>query len=109
VLVPVFFLHIGMKADLHVASSAGTLGLAAAVLVAAMVSKLAAGYAAGKSAGDRTTIGLAMSPRGEVGLIFASTAVTAGAFGDRLYAVVVIVVLGTTVLTPALLRRRLLP
>ena len=107
VLVPFFFVHIGLKADLSVVSSPATLGTAVLVLAVAMVTKLAAGWGANDGSTDRVAVGLAMAPRGEVGLIFASTAVASGAFGARLYAVVVIVVLGTTVITPVLLRRRL--
>jgi Kef-type K+ transport system membrane component KefB len=48
-----------------------------------------------------------MIPRGEVGLIFASIGVAVGVFDDELYAVVLLVVLLTTVITPPLLRWRI--
>ena len=107
VVVPLFFVHVGLKADLSVVSSAGTLLLAVVVLLVAMATKLVAGTATPSGSGDRVAIGLAMAPRGEVGLIFATTALAAGAFDAHMYAVVVLVVLGTTILTPVALRRRL--
>ena len=107
VLVPLFFIHVGLKADLTVVSSARTVTTAVAVLAVAMATKLVAGGAVPAGAGDKVTVGLAMAPRGEVGLIFATTALAAGAFDARMYAVVVLVVLGTTILTPLALRRRL--
>ena len=107
VIVPLFFIHIGIKADAAKFVSPPVLGIASIVFVVAMGTKLLAGFGSMRDDTDRVTIGLAMAPRGEVGLIFAATAVSAGAFDDRMYAVVLLVVLATTVVTPVLLRRRL--
>jgi len=48
-----------------------------------------------------------MVPRGEVGLVFATIGLQVGVFDEDLYAVVLLVVLVTTVITPPLLRWRL--
>ena len=50
-------------------------------------------------------VGLAMVPRGEVGLVFASTASALGVFDQTLYSVVTLVVMATTFLTPPVLAR----
>ena len=60
-----------------------------------------------RAAGRRLLVGLAMIPRGEVGLIFATIGLQQGVFGENVYASVLMVVLATTLLTPPLLRWRL--
>ena len=52
-------------------------------------------------------IGLGMMPRGEVGLIFATIGMGVGVFDDDLHAALVLVVLATTVISPAALRWRI--
>ena len=107
VVVPLFFIHIGIKADATKFVSPPVLGIATIVFVVAMGTKLLSGFGVSHAGADRITVGLAMAPRGEVGLIFAATAVSAGAFDDRMYAAVLLAVLATTIVTPILLRRRL--
>jgi len=107
VLVPVFFLQIGVEADLGVFGDPTVLGIAAVLVVIAVVGKvLAAAGAIGTSA-DKPLIGLGMLPRGEVGLIFAGIGLSEGVLGDDLYGALLVVVLATTLLTPPLLRWRI--
>jgi Kef-type K+ transport system membrane component KefB len=107
VFVPVFFLQIGIDADVSAFARPAVLGLAGALLAAAVAGKLAAGVGAAGSPGDKLAIGLGMLPRGEVGLIFATIGLRAGVLGDDLYAALLLVVLATTLLTPPLLSARL--
>jgi len=72
-----------------------------------VVTKVVAGWGAGRNGGDKLLIGLGMMPRGEVGLIFATIGMGVGVFGDDLYAALVLVVLATTVISPAALRWRI--
>ena len=72
----------------------------------AVVGKVVTAVGARSANADKLLIGIGMIPRGEVGLIFASIGVTVGVFDDELYAVVLLVVLLTTVITPPLLRWR---
>ncbi|MGI9022750.1 MAG: cation:proton antiporter [Acidimicrobiales bacterium] len=82
------------------------LALAGALMVVAVLSKLAA--AAGLlGRGDRLLVGIGMIPRGEVGLIFAAIGLRQNVFGDDEYAALLLVVLATTLLTPPALRWRL--
>ena len=105
--VPVFFLQIGIDADVASLLRPSVLVLSSALLAVAVVGKLAAGWAAVGSRGDRLLIGLGMLPRGEVGLIFAGIGLREGILGADLYAAVLLVVLATTLVTPSLLGLRL--
>lgn len=105
--VPVFFLQIGIDADVAALLRPSVLTLAGALLVVAVIGKVLAGWAALGSKGDRLLIGLGMLPRGEVGLIFAGLGLREGILGDDVYAAMLLVVLVTTVVTPPLLSLRL--
>jgi len=106
-LVPVFFFRIGLDVDLAQFADPEVLGLAAALMVVAVIGKLVAALAMGKAPGDRLLVGLGMLPRGEVGLIFATIGLQQGVFGNDVYAALLLVVLGTTLVAPPLLRSRL--
>jgi Kef-type K+ transport system membrane component KefB len=111
-LVPVFFVLMGMRVDLSVFATPGTLGFAGALIVVAVLSKQACSLGVLERDTDRLAVGLGMIPRGEVGLIFASlgTALTLG--GERVvspmvFSAIVAMVVVTTFLTPPLLAWRL--
>ena len=53
---------------------------------------------------DKFSTGIAIVPRGEVGLVFAEIARRNGFFDENIYAAVVFVVAFTTLLAPLLLR-----
>jgi Kef-type K+ transport system membrane component KefB len=60
----------------------------------------------------RFLIGMAMVPRGEVGLIFAGLGSAAGVFAGEIYAAMVMVIAYTTLLSPFWLKlyyRRAMP
>jgi len=106
VLIPVFFVQIGLDADLAAMAKPAVLGLAAALLIVGIVGKLASAGGTGALRVDRLLVGIGMIPRGEVGIIFASIGLAEGVFGDDQYAALLIVVLVTTLMTPPLLRWR---
>ena len=105
--VPVFFLQIGIDADVASLFRPSVLLVASALLAVAVVGKIAAGAGAAGRRGDRLLIGLGMLPRGEVGLIFAGIGLREGILGDDLYAALLLVVLVTTLVTPPVLKWRL--
>ncbi|MGH9282916.1 MAG: cation:proton antiporter, partial [Acidimicrobiales bacterium] len=105
--VPVFFLQIGIDADVASLVRPSVLGVAAALLAVAVAGKIVAGWAATGSKGDRLLMGLGMVPRGEVGLIFAGIGLREGILDADLYGAVLLVVLATTLVTPPLLKLRL--
>jgi len=109
-LAPVFFVLMGMHTDLRAFASAKVLALGGALTVVAIVGKLAAGTVAGKV--DRWTVGLGMVPRGEVGLVFANIGqhlMLGGAplVSSENYAAILVMVIGTTMITPPALRMSL--
>ena len=106
-LIPVFFLGIGIQARVETFVEPEVLGIAGALLAVAIVGKLVAAVGAWGAPGDKRLIGLGMIPRGEVGLIFATIGLREGILGGNLYAALLLVVLATTLATPPLLRWRL--
>ncbi|MBA2609758.1 MAG: cation:proton antiporter [Actinobacteria bacterium] len=104
--IPVFFLQIGIDAQISAFASAAVLRDAAVLLVVAIIGKLVSPVGAIGSPGDKLLIGLGMLPRGEVGLIFATLGRAAGVLNDELYASLLLVVLVTTLVTPQLLKMR---
>jgi Kef-type K+ transport system membrane component KefB len=107
-LIPVFFLQIGIAADVSSFARLDVLAIAGALFVVAVAGKILAFAGAAGSPGDKWLIGLGMIPRGEVGLIFATLGLKEHVIGESLYASLLLVVLATTLITPPLLRWRLL-
>jgi Kef-type K+ transport system membrane component KefB len=105
-LVPVFFVQIGVNSDVGQFGKPSVLGLAACLIVVGVVGKVVAGYVAAPTSGDKLLIGIGMIPRGEVGLIFAGIGLTEGVLDQDLYASLLVVVLLTTLMTPPLLKLR---
>lgn len=112
-LVPVFFVTVGMKVEPAMLSpfAANTqFGIALVLTALAVGSKLAAGLAVYQKGVRRWAVGVGMVPRGEVGLIFAGTGLAAGVIAQDLYSALVVVVMLTTFVAPpwlqALYRRR---
>jgi Kef-type K+ transport system membrane component KefB len=105
--VPIFFVSVGLEVDLASMADAEVLALAAALLVAAVVGKAAAGLMVRTKGVDRLLVGIGMVPRGEVGLVFATIGLSAGVLDERLFATLLVVVLITTLLTPPAIRMRI--
>lgn len=110
-LVPVFFVLMGLRTDVASFFTPGVPLLAAALVVVAVLGKIVAGIGAGRGV-DRLAVGLGMIPRGEVGLIFAS--IGQGLLIDgkpvinaQTYGAVLVMVVTTTLVTPPLLRWRM--
>jgi Kef-type K+ transport system membrane component KefB len=106
-LVPVFFIRMGMLVDLQSFASASVLGFAALLTLAAILGKLACGAVAPTGVSG-LTLGLGLMPRGEVGLIFAGIGAQLVLSGRPVvdagtYAGAVFMVVATTMLTPPLL------
>lgn len=102
-MVPIFFVTMGIQVRLETFARLDVLGLALLLTLAAIVGKQVCGLVVRKGL-DRFTIGLGMIPRGEVGLIFASIGKALGVVDDSLFSAIVIMVILTTLVTPALLK-----
>ena len=70
--VPVFFVMMGIQVDLRSVADPSALGLAAVLIVAAVIGKQACALGVLGRGVDRLSVGLGMIPRGEVGIIFAA-------------------------------------
>ena len=103
ILVPIFFVLMGLQVKLEAFLDWQVVGLATGLLIAAVVGKLVSGLGAKKSAG-RLAIGFGMLPRGEVGLIFAAIGKELGVVNDALFSSLVLVVVITSLLAPPLLK-----
>jgi Kef-type K+ transport system membrane component KefB len=109
-LVPIFFVTVGAKADLTVLNpmvpeNLSGLVIAAFLMVVAIVGKVITGWVVFGQAGiNRLAIGIGMIPRGEVGLVFAGIGSASGALDKPLAAAMIIMVILTTFLAPPFLR-----
>ncbi len=114
VLVPVFFVLMGLKVDLRAFARVELLGFALALTLAAIIGKQVCSLVVIERGINRLAIGLGMIPRGEVGLIFAgigATLMLPSASGARepvinaaTFGAVVIMVIITTLVTPPVLK-----
>lgn len=103
---PLFFVMVGVSLNLKAIDWGSALiwELSGALLLAAFFGKFASGYCIRESRHIQAAIGLAMIPRGEVGLIFAQLGFTQGILDGELYAALLIVIALTTMSPPFLLK-----
>jgi Kef-type K+ transport system membrane component KefB len=92
----------GSHVDLRVFGDPSTVGLAAALTLAAVVGKQVCGLVVRRGL-DRFSIGVGMIPRGEVGLIFAAEGIRLGVVDGHTNAAIVVMVFATTLITPPVL------
>jgi Kef-type K+ transport system membrane component KefB len=106
-LVPIFFVTVGMKVDpsvLNPFAPGGQLLTALLLTGVAVAAKLASGIAVYQRGVRRWPVGVGMIPRGEVGLIFAGIGLSAGVILPPLYASLVVMVMLTTFVAPPWLK-----
>jgi Kef-type K+ transport system membrane component KefB len=103
ILVPIFFVLMGIQVKLESFADLSVLVTAAGLLMAAMLGKIVSGWGAGAGK-NRWLIGFGMMPRGEVGLIFASIGKSLGVITDALFSAVVLMVIVTTLAAPPLIK-----
>ena len=103
--VPIFFASVGAAVDLRALANPRSLGVGVALIVCGMIGKILAGYVPWWFRGRKLLVGVAMMPRGEVGLIFAQMGLATGAIDHGLFGAIMLMVLATTLVTPPLLGR----
>ena len=109
-LVPVFFVTVGARADLSVLNpmipeNRSGLLIAIFMLAVAIIGKVITGWVVfGIPDINRLAIGVGMVPRGEVGLVFAGIGTASGAIDKPLEVAIIIMVIMTTFLAPPFLR-----
>lgn len=105
--VPIFFASIGLHANIFALPS-DLVVFAALLCLIAIVSKIVGCGLGAKIGGmnnkESLQVGLGMISRGEVGLIVASVGIRQGIIGEDVFAMTVLMVLVTTLVTPLVLR-----
>ena len=114
VLVPIFFVLMGLKVDLRLFTRVEILSFAIVLTLAAIVGKQICALGVTERGLNRLAIGVGMIPRGEVGLIFAgigatlmlpsATGVNEPVITSAVFGAVVIMVITTTLITPLALK-----
>lgn len=99
---PIFFVMVGLSLSLRDIewSSPFIWSFSLVFFIIAVVSKYAGAILLRESWSTRLAIGMAMVPRGEVGLIFAELGRLTGVFNNEVHAGMVIVIMLTTLLAP---------
>ena len=102
-VVPLFFVWMGIQVKLETMANKDVLIAGLALTVVAIAGKVAAGWGCPPTL-NRLAVGFGMMPRGEVGLIFAGIGKGIGVVDEGLFSAVVLLVMVTTVLAPIMLR-----
>jgi Kef-type K+ transport system membrane component KefB len=113
-LTPIFFVLVGLKVDLRHFARWDLLGFATTLTLVAILGKQICSFAVMERQVNRLAVGIGMTPRGEVGLIFAGIGATlmlpnqGGAsepvIDTGTFSAVVFMVVVTTLLTPPALK-----
>jgi Kef-type K+ transport system membrane component KefB len=105
-LVPFFFVALGLRINLSAFHSAEALWLAAIVVVAAIVSKLVGCGLVALPLGriEALKIGIGMIPRGEVGMVVGQIGLTLGILSQEIYDIIVFMAIATTLVAPPLIK-----
>jgi Kef-type K+ transport system membrane component KefB len=105
--VPVFFINVGLLANLRQLRGESFwlfLGMTIVAVIGKLLGAGGGGLAAGLARSEALQLGIGMMSRGEVGLIVATVGVSQGLVSSEVFSAVVGVVILTTLLTPPALR-----
>jgi len=108
IFTPIFFVMVGLSMDLRVIdfSSLSFWIMGISFIFIAFISKfIGALFIFQKCFRNNVIIGISMIPRGEVGLIFAEMGRVNGILPNEIYAMLIFVIIITTVVPPFLLKR----
>ncbi len=109
-LAPVFFAYLGLEFKVQVIDS---FWFVAVVLVVSIFTKILAGWLGGKLIGlsksDALGIGFILNGRGVMELVIASIAYDRGFIGQDLFSVLVLMGVITTMITPLMFRKWIMP
>jgi Kef-type K+ transport system membrane component KefB len=103
---PIFFVTVGLSLNLRAVDwgAPAIWGLALSLTAAAVIGKLIAAFVVGERWRRALAIGIAMTPRGEVGLVFAELGRASGILDNELYTGLIIAIAMTTLLAPFALK-----
>jgi len=107
IFAAVFFVSLGILADIHAVTPAVLVFLVVLTIVA-IVTKVVGCGIPGRLTGlctkDSLILGFGMAPRGEVAMIVALIGLNAGAIGQDIYVTLILMSLLTTLITPIIYR-----
>lgn len=101
--VPIFFAAVGAAVDVRTLASPRVALIGGALIAVALGGKYLAGFSPWWFRGRKSLVGIAMIPRGEVGLIFAQMGLTSGALDVSLFSAIALMVMVSTLVAPPLL------
>jgi len=107
VFVPIFFINVGLSANVRQISSAGfylLLGMIVVVILSKTIGAGISGWIGGMTKRESLQLGFGMVPRGEVVLIIAAVGITEGLINSSIFSTIVVLVIITTIMTPPILR-----
>jgi len=108
IFASIFFISLGILADIH-ALTWGVILFLIILTIVAIITKLFGCYISarlqGMSKKDSLAVGFGMSPRGEVAMIVALIGLNAGLIKQDIYVSLVFMSLLTTIITPVILRK----
>src|SRR6185503_4266884 len=90
--VPIFFASVGAAVDLRALANPQSLAVGAALIVCGIGGKILAGFVPYWFRGNKLLVGVAMVPRGEVGLIFAQMGLNTRAIDHGLFGALMLMV-----------------
>ncbi|PKL65887.1 MAG: cation:proton antiporter [Methanomicrobiales archaeon HGW-Methanomicrobiales-3] len=107
IFASIFFVSLGIIADLHAVTPEIFLFLVALTIVAILTKVIGCGIPAkmgGLCTKDALIVGFGMAPRGEVAMIIALIGLERGIIGQGIYVAIVMMSLLTTIITPIVYR-----
>jgi Kef-type K+ transport system membrane component KefB len=107
IFAAVFFVSLGILADIHAVTPAVLVFLIVLTIVAIVTKVVGCGIPArltGLCTKDSLILGFGMAPRGEVAMIVALIGLNAGAIGQDIYVSLILMSLLTTLITPIIYR-----
>jgi Kef-type K+ transport system membrane component KefB len=106
-LLPLFFAFTGLRTRLGLISGAEMWLICAAIIAVAVTGKLGGSAVASRLSGlswrESTAVGILMNTRGLIELVFLNVGLELGVISPTLFAMMVLMALTTTVMTPPLL------
>ena len=108
IFTPIFFVMVGLSMDLRVIdfSSMSFWVMGMSFVSIAFISKFIGAFFISQSClRNNVLIGISMVPRGEVGLIFAEMGRVNGILPNEIYAMLIFVIIITTIIPPFLLKK----
>ncbi len=103
---PIFFVYIGLSLNLREIdwSSPFIWGFSLTIFVLSVIGKMIGPFFIKETIYSRLAIGMAMVPRGEIGLIFAELGKISGILNNEVHAAMIIVIILTTLLSPFVMK-----